>query len=73
VELREQVNWKQEELAGLDGRWRPSLGGASRISREAYVRLYRRFFVCVDLAAFQAMPDPHCRFKFGDRVLMLPS
>jgi hypothetical protein len=36
------VNWQQKELAGFDGRRQPSLGGTSRISREAYVRFCER-------------------------------
>ena len=32
------VNWKQEELAGFDGRRQPSLGGTSRMNREVHVR-----------------------------------
>jgi hypothetical protein len=39
------VNWKQEELAGFDGRRQPSLGGTSRISREPYVRFCERLRV----------------------------
>jgi hypothetical protein len=47
VEGREQVtcirivrvNGQPEELDGLDGRRRPSMGGTSRMSREAQVRI----------------------------------
>ena len=39
------VNWQQEELAGFDGRRQPSLGGTSRMSREAYVRFCERLGV----------------------------
>jgi len=37
-----RVNGKPEEPAGLDGRRQPSMGGTSRISREAYVRFCER-------------------------------
>ena len=47
VERREQVtririsrvNGQPEELEGLDGRRQPSLGGTSRVSREAQARI----------------------------------
>jgi hypothetical protein len=35
-----RVNGKPEELDGLDGRRQLLVGGTSRISREAYVRMY---------------------------------
>jgi hypothetical protein len=34
-----RVNGQPEELDGLDGRRQPSLGGTSRMSREAQVRI----------------------------------
>jgi len=34
-----RVNGQPEELDGPDGRRQPSIGGTSRISREAYVRI----------------------------------
>jgi hypothetical protein len=37
-----RVNGKPEELDGLDGRRQPLVGGTSRISREAYVRICER-------------------------------
>ena len=40
-----RVNGQPEELEGLDGRRQPSLGGTSRISREAYVRFCERLGV----------------------------
>ena len=40
-----RVNGKPEELDGADGRRQPSLGGTSRISREAYVRFCERLGV----------------------------
>jgi len=53
VERREQVtragialvNWQQDEPHGFGGRRQPSLGGTSRISREAYVRFCERLGV----------------------------
>jgi len=36
------VNWQQEEPAGLDGRRQLSLGGTSRMSREAHLRICER-------------------------------
>jgi hypothetical protein len=33
-----RVNWQQEELDGFDGRRQPSMGGTSRVSREAQAR-----------------------------------
>src|SRR5262245_40441816 len=53
------VNWKQEELAGFDGRRQPSLGGTSRISREAYVRSCERLGV--------KSPGPTRRWESGRR------
>jgi hypothetical protein len=40
-----RVNGQPDELEGLDGRRQPSLGGTSRISREAYVRFCERLGV----------------------------
>ena len=40
-----RVNGKPEELDGLDGRRQPLVGGTSRISREAYVRICERLGV----------------------------
>jgi hypothetical protein len=34
-----RVNGKPEELAGLGGRRQPSMGGTSRVSREAQARI----------------------------------
>ena len=34
-----RVNGQPEELEGLDGRRQPSLGGTSRVSREAQARI----------------------------------
>ena len=53
MERREQVtragialvNWQQDEPHGFGGRRQPSLGGTSRISREAYVRFCERLGV----------------------------
>jgi glucose uptake protein len=53
VERREQVtrigivrvNGQPEELDGLDGRRQPSMGGTSRMSREAHVRFCERLGV----------------------------
>jgi hypothetical protein len=53
VEGREQVtcirivrvNGKPEELDGSDGRRQPSMGGTSRMSREAQVRICERLRV----------------------------
>src|SRR5471032_1190092 len=53
VERREQVtcigivrvNGKPEELDGPDGRQQPSMGGTSRMSREAQVRICERLGV----------------------------
>jgi len=53
VERREQVtcmgivrvNGKPEELDGADGRRQPSLGGTSRVSREAQARFCERLGV----------------------------
>jgi hypothetical protein len=50
VEGREQVtririnrvNGQPEELEGLDGRRQPSVGGTSRVSREAQARICER-------------------------------
>src|SRR5882762_6034951 len=39
------VNWQQEEPAGFDGRRQPSMGGTSRMSREAHVRICERLGV----------------------------
>jgi len=36
------VNWQQEEPAGFDGRRQLSLGGTSRMSREAHLRICER-------------------------------
>jgi hypothetical protein len=41
------VNGQPEELDGLAGRRQPSLGGTSRISREAYLRFCERLGVRV--------------------------
>ena len=40
-----RVNGKPEELDDLDGRRQPLVGGTSRISREAYVRICERLGV----------------------------
>jgi hypothetical protein len=40
-----RVNGQPEELDGPDGRRQPSVGGTSRISREAYVRICERLGV----------------------------
>ena len=40
-----RVNGKPEELDGLDGRRQLLVGGTSRISREAYVRICERLGV----------------------------
>jgi hypothetical protein len=40
-----RVHGQPEELAGPDGRRQPSIGGTSRISREAYVRICKRLGV----------------------------
>ena len=40
-----RVNGQPEELDGPDGRRQPSIGGTSRISREAYVRICERLGV----------------------------
>ena len=40
-----EVNWQQEELAILDGRRQPSMGGTSRMTREAQVRICERLGV----------------------------
>jgi hypothetical protein len=53
VEGREQVtrigivriNGRPEELDGPDGRRQPSMGGTSRVSREAQARIYERLGV----------------------------
>src|ERR1039457_1804213 len=53
VERREQVicigivrvNGKPEELDGRDGRRQPSMGGTSRVSREAQARICERLGV----------------------------
>jgi hypothetical protein len=37
-----RVNGQPEELDGSDGGRQPSMGGTSRISREAYVRFCER-------------------------------
>jgi hypothetical protein len=39
------VNWQQEEPTGFDGRRQLSLGGTSRMSREAQVRICERLGV----------------------------
>src|SRR5438105_2316808 len=39
------VNWRQEEPIGYGGGRQPSMGGTSRISREAYVRICERLGV----------------------------
>ena len=39
------VNWQQEEPVGFDGRRQLSLGGTSRMSREAHVRICERLGV----------------------------
>jgi len=36
------VNWQQEEPADFDGRRQLSMGGTSRMSREAQVRICER-------------------------------
>ena len=40
-----RVNGQPEELAGLEGRRQPSMGGTSRMSREAHVRICERLGV----------------------------
>ena len=39
------VNWRQEEPTGFDGRRQPSMGGTSRVSREAQARICERLGV----------------------------
>jgi hypothetical protein len=39
------VNWQQEEPADFDGRRQLSVGGTSRMSREAHVRICERLGV----------------------------
>jgi hypothetical protein len=39
------ANWQQEEPTGFDGRRQPSLGGTSRVSREAQARICERLEV----------------------------
>ena len=40
-----RVNGQPEELAGPDGRRQPSMGGTSRVSREAQARICERLGV----------------------------
>src|SRR5450755_4412256 len=49
------VNWQQEEPTGLDGKRQLSLGGTSRMSREAQVRICERLGV-----RFPGATRQHC-------------
>jgi hypothetical protein len=53
------VNWQQEEPAGFDGRRQLSLGGTSRMSREAQVRICERLGV--------QLPGPTRRLEWRGR------
>src|SRR4030095_5514891 len=67
VERREQVtrvgivrvNGQPEELDGSDGRRQPSMGGTSRVSREAQARICERLGV--------KFPGPTRRWETGRR------
>jgi hypothetical protein len=54
-----RVNGQPEELDGLNGRRQPSMGGTSRISREAYARFCERLGV--------KFPGPTRRRETGRR------
>jgi hypothetical protein len=54
-----RVNGQPEELDGLDGRRQPSLGGMSRVSREAQAR------ICEGLGV--KLPGPTRRRERGRR------
>src|ERR1700688_4851647 len=60
-----RVNGQPEELDGPDGRRQPSMGGTSRISREAYVRFCERLGV--------QFPGPTRRPRLGERRFELAS
>jgi hypothetical protein len=80
VERREQVtrigivrvNGQPEELDGPDGRRQPSMGGTSRISREAYVRICERLGVKLPGAtrrrSREASPYPNSNGHLGNEL-----
>jgi hypothetical protein len=55
-----RVNGQPEELAGSDGRRQPSMGGTSRVSREAQARICERLGV--------KFPGPTRRWETGRPV-----
>jgi hypothetical protein len=59
-----RVNGKPEELDGLDGRRQLLVGGTSRISREAYVRICERLGVKFPGATRRSAGD---RRPYADR------
>jgi hypothetical protein len=75
VEGREQVtririvrvNGQPEELDGSDGRRQPSMGGTSRVSREAQARICERLGGAVKLVCGPAGGSP------ADGITQLPS
>ena len=64
-----RVNGQPEELDGPDGRRQPSIGGTSRISREAYVRICERLGVKLPGATRWAAGD---RRPYADQIPFRP-
>jgi len=65
-----RVNGQPEELDGPDGRRQPSIGGTSRISREAYVRICERLGVKLPGATRRSAGD---RRPYADQQPFRPT
>ena len=62
-----RVNGQPEELEGLDGRRQPSMGGTSRVSREAQARICEGLRVQFPGPTRQPHPFRHPSFYFKGR------